>query len=41
MAKITQNIHTSALESLSASLCLISLAMEKKTSSTFKFVFAL
>ena len=33
--------YTSALESVSASLCLISLAIEKKTSSTFKFVFAL
>lgn len=37
----TQKVYTSALESLSASLCLISLAIEKKTSSTFKFVFAL
>jgi len=33
--------HTSTLESVSASLRLISLAIEKKTSSTFKFVFAL
>lgn len=36
-----QVINTSALESDSASLCLISLAIEKKTSSTFKLVFAL
>lgn len=33
--------HTSVLESVSASLCFISLAMAKKTSSTFRFVFAL
>ena len=33
--------RTSTLESVSTSLRLISLAMEKKTSSTFKFVFAL
>jgi hypothetical protein len=33
--------HTSTLESVSASLRLISLPIEKKTSSTFKFVFAL
>ena len=37
----TSYTYTSALESVSASLCLISLAIEKKTSSTFKFVFAL
>ena len=33
--------RTSSLESVSASLRLISLAIEKKTSSTFIFVFAL
>ncbi|KAF7823573.1 uncharacterized protein G2W53_021717 [Senna tora] len=33
--------NTSVLESVSASLCFISLAIEKKTSSTFRFVFAL
>lgn len=33
--------YTSTLETFSASLCLISLAIEKKTSSTFIFVFAL
>lgn len=33
--------HTSALESVSASLCFISLAIEKKTCSTFRLVFAL
>jgi len=33
--------NTSALESVSANLCFISLAIEKKTSSTFRFVFAL
>lgn len=32
---------TSILESDSESLCFISLAIEKKTSSTFRFVFAL
>lgn len=36
-----KNHLTSALESVSASLCLMSLAIEKKTSSTFRFVFAL
>lgn len=35
------NLITSALESVSASLCLMSFAIEKKTSSTFKFVLAL
>lgn len=33
--------NTSVLESVSANLCFISLAIEKKTSSTFRFVFAL
>ena len=33
--------NTSALESVSASLCFISLAIEKKTCSTFRLVFAL
>jgi len=32
---------TSGFESVSESLCLISLAIEKKTCSTFRFVFAL
>ena len=32
---------TSALESVSVSLCLMSFANEKKTSSTFRFVLAL
>lgn len=35
------NSNTSDLESVSASLCFISFAIEKKTSSTFRFVFAL
>ena len=34
-------VRTSVFESVSASLCFISLAIEKKTSSTFIFVFAL
>lgn len=33
--------NTSAFESVSARRCLISLAIEKKTSSTLRFVFAL
>lgn len=36
-----RNSNTSDLESVSASLCFISFAIEKKTSSTFRFVFAL
>lgn len=35
------NSNTSVLESVSASLCFMSFAIEKKTSSTFRFVFAL
>lgn len=38
---IKLTLDTSAFESLSASLCFMSLAIEKKTSSTFMFVFAL
>jgi hypothetical protein len=40
LKKLKANV-TSALESVSEILCLISLAIEKKTSSTFKFVLAL
>jgi hypothetical protein len=39
-SKKVQN-RTSDFESVSASLCLMSRAIEKKTSSTFRFVFAL